>query len=422
MKKERTINLNRRYLNTFLLFLFLFKPLWAEENKNEDLVSVILIQFEDRTNTQQFNYMPSSLSEAIENSLDKKFEYQKLDKEKIKIIFDNKKTGEFSEIKEGTKDLKTDIAVYGYFDFNEAENKISIKPKMYFSSIEELAALPDVNNTVDNTIFQATEKVADSIVDEISRMVLVHHEKRGKTQSIDTINNNEKLKMTKASLETRSEFWALGFMTRIVIVPTRNSAMFLELYGEKYFNTYFSGYGSFGYGFDTSYNSNYKVRAEQQTRQTTTTDFNGNEFPSMEVVDVDLHYKKSQYIKIPSMSLIAILGLLGGAGGVFELGSALLMDGIAFHIKPSPGFDISPFLGFFIGVPLDFESSNDIYAVITTAPVFMIGPEAGLRLHMQTSIRSQLSLFFSYFKQLHHPSDDGNSYQAGLSFSYLTGK
>lgn len=173
----------------------------AKKNKTVDKESapspeaarVAILLYDDKTKTQNFEYMPGSLKEAITQSMHEKFEFNEVDTTKIDAIIapiKSKSKGVLGpqEAAEICRKANVDILIYGDFTFSEANNKIEIHTHISLGSSDKFKQLPAVENPVDATIFKAADNVATDIVAEITKVAKEQQqakdsaaEKEGKT-------------------------------------------------------------------------------------------------------------------------------------------------------------------------------------------------------------------------------------------------
>ncbi|MDH4262568.1 MAG: DUF1566 domain-containing protein [Spirochaetia bacterium] len=196
------------YRKVFKYFLFIslvsgsFLVYSAEEDKNNedkkteqksDLARIAILNFDDKTESENFQYMSGSLGDAVDTSMQKNFTYervssadidkimytakQKLTKEKISEK-SNKKTDErLGLLKILAKELNVDIIIFGRYDFDQEAQIMNIHTNVYYVAIDEIADLEVVSNKVDSTIFGATDKAAANIISEIQKMAKQASEK-----------------------------------------------------------------------------------------------------------------------------------------------------------------------------------------------------------------------------------------------------
>lgn len=371
----------------FILLMGMFTSVFPD-NKKEDLARVAILNFYDDTGTNDFGYMSQSIHDAILQSMHKKFEFLDVDEKAIKGKYpdsqpDKKKDEPY--IKKSAKALKADIIIYGSYSFDKQTEQLILRPKILFVPIDEDASIKEVSNPVDNTIFQVTEKVSENIVTEINRMLDAYAKKSRNKEAIVSSEDKNKKVISKDSLETRGRFWAVGLTTQVI----ENSAwlgniFFIGISGEQYLNNWLSTYGSLAYGYSFSNYYNY-----------------GSGIPIANT-------KGSNYLKVPAVGLIVTLAsLLFQPDLVFTSPGILTIDGFSLNFKIGNTFQIAPFVGLNLAFSLKNISES------------LFGVEGGMRFNLYTSARTRASLYGGTYYNI---DDKHFSYNAGLSFSYLTGK
>jgi len=146
----------------------------AQQKNSEGLAKVALLDFADLTGSQNYAYLSGSLTSAINNSMQTKFEYTPADSAAIGAGVQSikNKTGQFtdSDISELCKITQTDILIFGHYTFDPTTNQIVIQTKINFALINRTITLDPLLNPVDATLFQATDLMASRIVEKIAEM------------------------------------------------------------------------------------------------------------------------------------------------------------------------------------------------------------------------------------------------------------
>jgi len=151
------------------------KPTATEVKVNPDAARVAILQYEDKTGTKNFGYMPGSLQEAITSSMHAKFEFVEIDAAKVspiarEIAAKNKGVIDARAASEICRRADVDILILGNFVYNEAGKEIQIATQISLGSTDKFFVLKPTENPVDATIFKAADKVAADIVTEITRV------------------------------------------------------------------------------------------------------------------------------------------------------------------------------------------------------------------------------------------------------------
>ena len=155
-------------------FFLLFSVSLFAQQKQSDLAKIAILEFEDRSGTGNFGYMPKSLARAIDSSLKKKFEYISADGQiplqYAKLARLAKPELEKSDWQSIAAQSKTDILILGHFTFDAEQNQLLIEPFIFTELSDSLIVLPVTRNAVDDSLFGAVDRVADNIVAELTRI------------------------------------------------------------------------------------------------------------------------------------------------------------------------------------------------------------------------------------------------------------
>lgn len=146
----------------------------AEKKKTESLARVVIVQYEDLTKTKNFGYMPDSLTEAIDKSLQLKFEYLREDPEKTEaaVASFQKLKGRLGQVNivEFCKINKSEIVILGSFVFDKEAKELVVTTFISLCRADGFRTLPERRNPVDASIFKLADKVADDIVRELTQI------------------------------------------------------------------------------------------------------------------------------------------------------------------------------------------------------------------------------------------------------------
>lgn len=172
-----------------------------------DLARVSIVRYADVTQTKNFGYMPDSLTEAIDKSLQIRFEYRREEPEKTDaaMALFRKKNPQLNA--ETAADFcrknKTDILIYGDFSFDALTNEIVVKTSISLGSTSKFRALPERRNPVNATIFKLADLVADDIVRNLTEIA---KEQAPEKQAKSGGNNKaEKIELKKNTATAWSE-------------------------------------------------------------------------------------------------------------------------------------------------------------------------------------------------------------------------
>jgi len=324
-----------------------------ESNNQSNLARIAIISFADQTNSPNYAYLSESIVDAIDSSMKSKFVYERIAPEKIKNYITSKKIiniTDKNEVYQVAKNFDADIALYGTYSLNEETNEIIISIYIYFLSIEDHTTLKPVRSKVDSSLFQATDIVAQNIVDEINHVV-EKYQNENKNNSIATEDESGKKIVTTDTLKSRTKVWGLGAYSKWTHMEPGVNIFSLGLYSEQFYTQTFSGYGTLGYSISKDYN----------------------------------------YVKIPSIGTILILSILFVPSLQYLIKpSMLLIDGFSYHWKVAQNIYLSPYLGLRLDIPVKQKS---LRAFNGNAPYpVLFGYETGINLNYSISSTMRLGL------------------------------
>lgn len=174
-------------------------------------------------NVESAGYLGGSLSSAIDDSLKKKFSYQRISEEKIKTaleelskigIFDPRKIPEKNNLLRIAVALKADILIYGSYGIiekpplpggkssqgavadgagtpgqNPAQSdvtQISMRTYVYYVNENRTAELPELKPNLDASLFEAINTSAENVVAEFKKITVETESDEEETGSIQT--------------------------------------------------------------------------------------------------------------------------------------------------------------------------------------------------------------------------------------------
>lgn len=193
----------------FVVFSLVLISLWAKETPKEELARVGVLKFTDATGLSRLGYMPHSLQEAIDNSLQKRFEYRRQDRKLLDQVME-KKAPQAKELSPAQaldicKETKTDVLVYGHFVYNSENNELTIFPKILVSAQNRFISLKSIKNPIDDSLFAAVDLVAQEIVLAMLKLAQETEKEPEKSGIVD-----DKAKITTQSIkQDRALNWAV---------------------------------------------------------------------------------------------------------------------------------------------------------------------------------------------------------------------
>lgn len=192
-----------RMLARIILFSALFSAAFSDAHA--ELARIGMVHFTG--NVESAGYLGTSLASAIDDSLKKKFAYQRIGEDKIKSVLDDlSKVGIFDPRKIPEKNnllriavaLKADILIYGSYGIipkaplpagqkppEQDSTQISMKTYVYYVNENRTAELPELKPLLDGSIFEAINTSAENVVAEFKK-ITVETETDGDMGSIPT--------------------------------------------------------------------------------------------------------------------------------------------------------------------------------------------------------------------------------------------
>ncbi len=192
-----------RILTRIILFSALFLAVFSAAHA--ELARIGMVHFTG--NVESAGYLGTSLASAIDDSLKKKFAYQRIGEDKIKSVLDDlSKVGIFDPRKIPEKNnllriavaLKADILIYGSYGIipkaplpagqkppEQESTQISMKTYVYYVNENRTAELPELKPLLDGSIFEAINTSAENVVGEFKK-ITVETETDGDMGSIPT--------------------------------------------------------------------------------------------------------------------------------------------------------------------------------------------------------------------------------------------
>lgn len=235
---------------SYSVFLFLLGSLvlplhpQAEDAADSELARVAIFKYSDQTGSGNLAYMKDSIPDALDESMQQNFEYNRVEPARAyktgssieqKLVADDK-----AALKQASEQLNADILIYG--SFNSLENgNIEIKTSIWLNANEKLVALKPVTNPVDNTVFQAIDRVAGNLISEVKRIAAESAAETEKNPEDETVEQpeEEKVVLKKDIGENKAEksdqyrlHFAFGLpvnANKTTLYPDRNAAPYTDL-------------------------------------------------------------------------------------------------------------------------------------------------------------------------------------------------
>jgi hypothetical protein len=140
--------------------------------KEKNLAYVAILYFINNTGSDEFNWLQNSLGAAVYESMKETFEFNRTDsllvEKTVKKKFKPGKEPSSSDIAYLAEQTKSDIVIFGEYDFDKIKNKIVIKTKIYHTSRKEITSVISIESSADSTLFKVVDRVSGKIVTHIA--------------------------------------------------------------------------------------------------------------------------------------------------------------------------------------------------------------------------------------------------------------
>jgi hypothetical protein len=138
------------------------------------LASVAILDFYDRTNSVLYTWLSSSLSNAVDDSMKKIFEYDRADEKKSADagarLFKSPADVTADRLKEFQKATGADYLIFGFYSLNNKTGNITIESKVYDLAKKTPIGGSVTESPVDARLFNTVDEISQGIVQDIFNM------------------------------------------------------------------------------------------------------------------------------------------------------------------------------------------------------------------------------------------------------------
>lgn len=138
-----------------------------------NLARVALFKFTDNTNSAQYEWLATSLPEAISNALHARFEYADAPTEGILSPATREDADALAVL------LKGDIFIYGSYSLRETQ--LVVNATIYNAAAKKIIGRVEVESPLNTRLFSAVDRLASDIVGEIYDFALAGKEPSGES-------------------------------------------------------------------------------------------------------------------------------------------------------------------------------------------------------------------------------------------------
>lgn len=137
-----------------LLSLLLTSNSYAKKKPKSDVAKVVLVNFENRDNIKDLEWIEKSLPESIDSYLQENFVYRK-------GLYSGDLSLEEAEICQKTN---CDILICGEFYYTKNKKQVIIEPHLYYKASDRVTGLSKIKSNLDNNLINAMDDVSNEII------------------------------------------------------------------------------------------------------------------------------------------------------------------------------------------------------------------------------------------------------------------
>ena len=198
----------RYYLCVFTALSLLFTSnSYANKQGESDVAKVVLVNFENRDNIKDLEWIEKSLPESIDTYLQKNFVYRKGG-------FSGNLSQEEAEICEQTN---CDILICGEFYYTKNKKQVIIEPHLYYKASDRVSKLTKIKSNLDNNLINAMDDVSKEIIravrveakrQQAEELASMQEEERKRKE--EELAKEEKITLVKAEDRGEHRFEFMG--------------------------------------------------------------------------------------------------------------------------------------------------------------------------------------------------------------------
>ena len=177
----------RNLRHSFILLAFAWAPAFGAEPAN-DLARVGIVKFINNTGSEDFGWVEQSLPDAIDTSMKARFEYQRLEEDKVQSAASQVKPGPTGYSREDAEKISTlsqaDILIYGNFYPDAEADELVLDAIIYNAAGKRVIGRVENRTPLNAKIFKNIDQMAAGIVAEIYRFALQANQDSGKKSKL----------------------------------------------------------------------------------------------------------------------------------------------------------------------------------------------------------------------------------------------
>lgn len=218
---------------TFLLFSASAVSAAADASAGQkaaasDLARVAIMQFQNESQSANYEWVEKSLPDAINDSMRARFEFIRQDENKVAAVAARYKlvNGEYQQADADkiARESQSDILIFGNFRLNETGDKLVLRAIIYNAQGKKVIGTVEDTSSLDSKIFKAIDRLAAGIVERIYAFALAAEREKGKVNElkilvlVPTYNNAEEEKAAIRELEVLKDELSDTYLGRYLTI------------------------------------------------------------------------------------------------------------------------------------------------------------------------------------------------------------
>ncbi|MBL8035167.1 MAG: hypothetical protein JNJ69_15800 [Leptospiraceae bacterium] len=155
-----------------------------KKDKAAELARVAIMTFINASDSAHHEWVEKSLPDAINDSMQARFEFVRQDENKVRAVADKLKHvgGEYSQVDADkiAKESQSDILIYGSFKLSESKEDLLLKAVIYNAQGKRVIGVVEDTSPADAKIFKSIDRMAAGIVEKIYSFALAAEREQGK--------------------------------------------------------------------------------------------------------------------------------------------------------------------------------------------------------------------------------------------------
>jgi hypothetical protein len=140
--------------------------------READLAHVAILKFSDETGKKDYDWVRTSLPDAINKFMHDKFEFIRTDDAKLSGFTKTIEAGDSGYLGEIAQKTNSDIIIFGKYGYADSKDEVVITSYVYHIQGKKIIGESKVIGKLDNSLFSQIDKIAAKSVENIYQFVL----------------------------------------------------------------------------------------------------------------------------------------------------------------------------------------------------------------------------------------------------------